>query len=139
MWNFPQIIILQLESFFDPLKLKGVELSQDPIPTFRELMQEGRSGQLHVPTFGGGTAKTEFSVLTSMNAELLKPGEIPHNSFLKNTPIESHHSYTQLEYNEKILSLNMLNVDCKNSLHNYESVLNDNRLSRAVWRVNRMT
>lgn len=93
--HLPQIIILQLESFFDPLKLKGVELSQDPIPTFRELMQEGRSGQLHVPTFGGGTAKTEFSVLTSMNAELLKPGEIPHNSFLKNTPIES--LATQLE------------------------------------------
>lgn len=91
----PQLILLQLESFFDPLKLKGVEFSQDPLPTFRSLMQTGRSGQLHVPTFGGGTAKTEFSILTSMNAELLKPGEIPHNSFLKHTPMES--LATQLE------------------------------------------
>ena len=24
-----------------------------------------------------------------MNAKLLKPGEIPHNSFLKHTPLES--------------------------------------------------
>ena len=86
---FPQLIILQLESFFDPLKLNGVTFSEDPIPTFRSLMKTGNSGQLNVPTFGGGTAKTEFSVLTAMNAKLLKPGEIPHNSFLKHTPLES--------------------------------------------------
>lgn len=85
----PHIILLQLESFFDPLCLKGVSFSEDPIPTFRNLMQSNESGFIHVPTFGGGTAKTEFSILTSMNAELLKPGEIPHNSFLKNTPVES--------------------------------------------------
>lgn len=85
----PPLILLQLESFFDPLCLKGISFSEDPIPTFRQLMQSNQSGFIHVPTFGGGTAKTEFSILTSMNAELLKPGEIPHHSFLKNTPVES--------------------------------------------------
>lgn len=85
----PQVILLQLESFFDPLRLEGVSFSQDPIPTFRKLMQQEKSGVMRVPTFGGGTAKTEFSILTSMNAELLKPGEIPHHSFLKHTPVES--------------------------------------------------
>ncbi|MBQ1785976.1 MAG: sulfatase-like hydrolase/transferase, partial [Turicibacter sp.] len=85
----PQLILLQLESFFDPLTLNGIHFSQDPIPTFRKLMNQNQSGMMEVSTFGGGTAKTEFSVLTSMNAQLLKPGEIPHHSFLKHTPVAS--------------------------------------------------
>ena len=104
----PQIILLQLESFFDPLRLEGVAFSQDPIPTFRKLMQQKKSGVMRVPTFGGGTAKTEFSILTSMNAELLKPGEIPHHSFLKHTPVESLAS--QLERMGY----------CSTLIHNYE-------------------
>ena len=63
---------------------------------------------MRVPTFGGGTAKTEFSILTSMNAELLKPGEIPHHSFLKHTPVESLAS--QLERMGY----------CSTLIHNYE-------------------
>ncbi len=85
----PNIIFLQLESFFDPMLLEGVSFSEDPIPTFRQLKESHRSQKMQVQTFGGGTAKTEFSVLTSMSAELLKPGEIPHLSVLKHKSVES--------------------------------------------------
>ena len=45
----PNIIFLQLESFIDPTNIKGVKLSQDPIPYYRKLMKEYSSGLLTVP------------------------------------------------------------------------------------------
>ncbi|MBQ8729952.1 MAG: hypothetical protein IJY81_02000, partial [Lachnospiraceae bacterium] len=32
----PNIIFVQLESFFDPAQIKGVEMSKNPIPYFTE-------------------------------------------------------------------------------------------------------
>ena len=51
----PNIIFLQLESFIDPTNIKGVKLSQDPIPYYRKLMKEYSSGLLTVPAVGAGT------------------------------------------------------------------------------------
>lgn len=85
----PNVILLQIESLFDPLLLQHLVISQDPIPTIRTLMKQSGQQMLSVPTFGGGTGKTEFEVLTGMNVDFLGPGEIPHNSFLRSTPVES--------------------------------------------------
>ena len=92
--NHPQseasnVIMIQMESFFDPLTLQNLSINIDPIPTIRHLMKTEPFGKLIVPTFGGGTGKTEFEVLTSMNVDYFGPGEIPHNSILKSTDIES--------------------------------------------------
>lgn len=83
------VIMIQAESLFDPLRLNNIIISQDPMPTIRTLMENFPSGTLKVPTFGGGTGKTEFEVLTSMNSDFLGPGEIPHNSFLRSLMVDS--------------------------------------------------
>lgn len=85
----PNIIFVQLESFFDPTQLKGIELSQDPIPTFRRLKEEFSSGYLSVPVVGAGTCNTEFEVITGMNMNFFGPGEYPYKSILKDTTCES--------------------------------------------------
>lgn len=85
----PNIIFLQLESFFDPYKVVGLELSEDPIPYFRELLAEYSSGYLYVPSVGAGTANTEFEILTGMNLDFFGPGEYPYKTILKNTTCES--------------------------------------------------
>jgi len=36
----PNILFLQLESFFDPELVEYLNISEDPIPNFRKLMQE---------------------------------------------------------------------------------------------------
>ena len=84
----PNVIYLQLESFMDPLEFEGVEYTFDPIPTFRALF-EAHGGYLKVPTFGGGTVRTEFEVLTGMDLDLMKPGEIPNNQLLRAKEVES--------------------------------------------------
>ena len=85
----PNIIIVQLESFVDPYRIKGVEFTKDPMPNIRKLQEMGPNGLIRVPSFGGGTVRTEFEVLTGYSANNLGPGEIPNNTVLKKQAVES--------------------------------------------------
>lgn len=85
----PNIIMLQLESFFDPTHVKGITFSQDPLPNFRSLKENYSSGFLNVASIGAGTANTEFEVITQMNLDFFGPGEYPYKSILKKTTCES--------------------------------------------------
>lgn len=87
--NMPNIIFLQLESFFDINKAKNIEFSSDPIPYFNQLKKEYTSGYLNVFNVGYGTCNTEFEIITSMNLDDFGPGEIPYKSVLKNNTCES--------------------------------------------------
>lgn len=60
------VIIYMMEAFWDPQRL-NITFNRDPIPVFHQLQQEGMTGNLVVPVFGGGTANTEFEVLTGMS------------------------------------------------------------------------
>lgn len=85
----PNIIFLQLESFFDPTLVNFLDISEDPIPTFRKLMKEYSSGYYKVPSVGAGTANTEFESITGMSLRYFGPGEYPYKSILKETTCES--------------------------------------------------
>ena len=85
----PNIIMIQLESFFDPVYLDGFTYSEDPIPVFRSLKNECGSGFFTVPVVGAGTANTEFEVLTGMSTDYFGAGEYPYNTVLKEQTIES--------------------------------------------------
>ena len=85
----PNIIMLQLESFFDPTYMKDLEFSADPIPNFRKLKEEFSSGFLRVPSVGAGTANTEFEIITGMNLEFFGAGEYPYKTILRKTTAES--------------------------------------------------
>lgn len=85
----PNIIFLQLESFFDPTEVNFLEFSEDPIPNFRKLMEQYSSGYFKVPSVGAGTANTEFETITGMSLRYFGPGEYPYKSILKETTCES--------------------------------------------------
>lgn len=85
----PNIIVVQLESFFDMSLVDGIKLSKDPIPNFRSLYKNFSSGLVKVPTFGGGTVRSEFEMLTGLSMDFLPVGEIPNNNVLKRMPVES--------------------------------------------------
>lgn len=87
--EYPNIIFLQLESFFDPTLVNYLNLSEDPIPNFRKLMEEYTSGYFKVPSVGAGTANTEFETITGMSMHYFGPGEYPYKSILKETTCES--------------------------------------------------
>ena len=87
--EMPNIIVIQLESFFDTNESEFFTTSQDPIPTFHSLMENYSTGYFKVPSVGAGTANTEFEVLTGMSMRYFGPGEYPYKTIAKYQPMES--------------------------------------------------
>lgn len=87
--TLPNIIFVQLESFFDVTTVKYLHCSEDPIPYFRSLMKNYSSGAFKVPSVGAGTANTEFETISGMNMRYFGPGEYPHKTILKKTTCDS--------------------------------------------------
>lgn len=85
----PNIIFLQLESFFDITEVEDLQLSADPVPYFRQLLAQYSSGYLSVPVIGAGTANTEFEVMTGIDLDFFGPGEYPYKTILKTQTCES--------------------------------------------------
>ena len=75
--ELPDIVVVQSESFFDPDIMRGWEQS-NLVPNFRQLATRGVSGKLHVPTFGGGTIRTEFEVLTGLSLRYFDHVQFPY-------------------------------------------------------------
>ncbi len=85
----PNIVVIQLESFVDPYVIKTAKYNDDPIPNFRKLKENYSSGKLGVSVFGGGTANTEFEILTGMSTNFFGIGEYPYETILQNQTVES--------------------------------------------------
>jgi phosphoglycerol transferase MdoB-like AlkP superfamily enzyme len=73
----PDIVVIQSESFFDPAVIRGIE-HEDFAPNLHRLAQHASTGQLHVPTFGGGTIRTEFEVLTGLSLRYFPTMQFPY-------------------------------------------------------------
>ncbi len=87
--NFkPNIIFVMSEAFWDPTLLKEVSFSEDPIPYFRSLQKNQTSGVMLSPVYGGGTANTEFEVLTGLSTQFFPRGVVPYVEYVRK-PIEA--------------------------------------------------
>ncbi|MFG6328383.1 MAG: sulfatase-like hydrolase/transferase, partial [Lachnospiraceae bacterium] len=85
----PNIIFIQLESFFDVDYVKGLKYKKDPLPVFHSLQENYTSGMLTVPTVGAGTVNTEFEVLTGIRQHDFGVCEYPYKTILKSVTSES--------------------------------------------------
>lgn len=104
----PNIVIVQLESFINPNWITDITLNKNPVSNFEALSEEFTSGLLAVPALGGGTANTEFEVITGMSTDFFGAGEFPFNTIASKKAIPS------LAYTLKDLGYSA------NSLHNHE-------------------
>ena len=81
----PNIIMIMNESFADLRDVGAFATNEEYMPYFRSL--EGSenvvSGDLLVSTFGGGTATTEFEVLTGDTMAFLPFGSSPYQMYIK--------------------------------------------------------
>ncbi len=87
--ELPNILFVQLESYFDPTEVEWLQFSEDPIPNLRKMYEEYSSGYFKVPSVGAGTANTEFEVLTGMSMRFFGPGEYPYKTYAKTKLVES--------------------------------------------------
>ena len=95
----PNIVMVQLESFFDVNYMRNITYSENPIPEFTKLKENYTSGFLTVPSFGAGTVNTEFEILTGMSLDYFGAGELPYKTVLKNKTCETiNYNLLQLGY-----------------------------------------
>ncbi len=85
----PDVIMIQLESFIDPNLIKGAKFSDNPAPVFTWLKENYTAGALHMPSYGGGTANSEFEVLTGLTMEPFGAGEYPYKTIMLKASCES--------------------------------------------------
>jgi phosphoglycerol transferase MdoB-like AlkP superfamily enzyme len=83
--DLPDIVVLQSESFFDPARLRGLEADQ-VLPQYRRLAASARHGDLWVPTYGGGTIRTEFEVLTGIAMRYFPTVQYPYFRLTSGSP-----------------------------------------------------
>lgn len=61
------VILILSESFSDPTRVPGLQLSEDPMPNLRAIEQSTTSGLFLSSGYGGGTANLEYQALTGLS------------------------------------------------------------------------
>lgn len=87
--EYPNIIVIQLESVFDVKYMKDFYPSADPMPTYTWIKKNYSSGLFTVPAVGAGTANTEFEVQTGMSTQFFGAGEYPFKTVMRSTTCDS--------------------------------------------------
>lgn len=87
--EFPNIIVIQLESVFDTKYMKNFYASENPTPTLAKLKRKFSSGLFTVPAVGAGTANTEFEVQTGMSTQFFGAGEYPFKTVMRSVTCDS--------------------------------------------------
>ena len=82
----PNLIVVMNESFADLRDVGDFQTNADYMPYLRSLAGQDNTitGDLYVSTFGGGTATTEFEVLTGDTTAFLPYGSSPYQMYVKN-------------------------------------------------------
>ncbi|NQI85034.1 sulfatase-like hydrolase/transferase [Streptococcus suis] len=78
----PNIIFIQNESQSDFSSLQGLNMDPDPLSNQHALTDNAVHGTLNVSVFGGGTANTEYEVLTSNAISLLSSNLFPYQQII---------------------------------------------------------
>lgn len=89
----PDIIVIMSESYFDLNRVQGLELKEDLYQNFRRMQDQGASGRIVVPAFGGGTASTEFEVLSGLPNASLRGTRSPYGDIGAQDHLPSFRDY----------------------------------------------
>lgn len=75
----PDIIVIMSESYFDLNRVKDLKISEDLYTGLRRMQNQGGCGRIAVPAFGGGTASTEYEVLSGTSNAALQDTRSPYS------------------------------------------------------------
>lgn len=80
----PDVVVILSESLFDSTIMKGMAGLPETIPNVRASIAQGHGGYMKVPTFGGGTIRTEFEVMTGMPMDAFPNAPFPYVTLVRN-------------------------------------------------------
>ncbi len=87
--KIPNVIVVMNESFADVNDLFNIDVSEDNLPYYHQLIngEDVVSGFVHSSKYGGGTATVEYEFLTQNTVSFLPSGAIPYQQYIF-TPIK---------------------------------------------------
>lgn len=77
-YDKPDVIIIQSEAFSNPTLFNKVDDLHSLLPVYAKAIEQGNTGYMKVPTFGGGTIRTEYEVLSGVPLFALPKIEFPY-------------------------------------------------------------
>jgi hypothetical protein len=86
--DLPHVILIMNESFSDLQVLTDLELNQDNLPFWRSMKENAVKGYVNASGFGGGTANSEFEVLTGCSMAFFSTNYYPYQQAVRG-PLES--------------------------------------------------
>ena len=92
----PNIIIIQNESLTDYGQLTSLNFDPDPLEFIHSMTDNTIKGAFYASVLGGGTANTEYEVLTSNSLAILPPNAFPYQQLItspKNNITSALNSY----------------------------------------------
>lgn len=78
------IIMIMNESLVDFEEVGDLKANKEILPYIRSMNKNVKHGQMHVPTFGGGTARSEYEALTGNSIQFLPSGSVPYQLYVRN-------------------------------------------------------
>lgn len=78
----PNVVVIMNEAFSDLSVWGDFAVSEEVMPFFKSLQEEGVGGKVYVSVKGGNTANTEFEFLTGDTMGFLPTGSIPYQQYI---------------------------------------------------------
>ena len=78
------IIMIMNESLTDFEDIGNLKANKEILPFIRSMNKNVKHGMLHMPTFGGGTARSEYEALTGNSIQFLPSGSVPYQLYVRN-------------------------------------------------------
>ena len=121
----PDIVVVLSEAYWDPTVLNGVTYSEDPLKNYRRIAAEHPSGDMVSCTFGGGTVRPEFEILTGTTTNMLPSGNVPYQQYV----FKDIFSYPRLFKNSGYDTL---------GIHTYQKELYERDRAYPLWGLTEM-
>lgn len=80
--QYPNIIVIMDEAFSDLSVWGDFATSEEVMPFFKMMQEDGIGGELYVSVKGGNTANTEFEFLTGDTMGFLPAGSVPYQQYI---------------------------------------------------------
>ncbi len=81
----PNVIVIMDEAFSDLSVWGEFATSEEVMPFFKLMQEQGIGGELYVSVKGGNTANTEFEFLTGNTMGFLPTGSVPYQQYINET------------------------------------------------------
>lgn len=93
--DLPNVLVIMNESFADLTMSYNLDLSDDPLEFYHELitMDNVVSGVMHSSQFGGGTANVEYECITQNVTAFLPSGSMPYQQYISGNVKQSMVAY----------------------------------------------